>query len=195
MLLRRILPLLVAIVLMSQPRSTAALPPPLRLSAMDAMAPQYVVWAVNSAEMRVWWDQSDAYIGRMQTMVRNGFDELEQARKSPNIGRVNCVNEHLTTLKGLLRLAHANWASLNDGMLVGDLTRADPEFVKISIAFNSAEEAEGQLRACEKTFSPLSIGVWCSQFLPIDQTPTRIEFLTLNNIKKLRNGHAETAQT
>lgn len=101
-----------------------------------------------SPEARGIWDRSDAYLDRMRQMVRQGFEELEEARKSQNIGRVNCVNENLTTVKGLWRLTQGNWASLDACVRGGDVTCAEHEFIKISIAFQKGEEAEGALRGC-----------------------------------------------
>ncbi len=93
-------------------------------------------------------EQGKAYIDRMHKMVSDGFIELEEARKSQNIGRVNCVNENLTTLKGLMRLAESNFLSMQECASRKDSSCSEHEYVKISIAFQKSEEAEGQLKGC-----------------------------------------------
>jgi len=73
---------------------------------------------------------------------------LEEARKSQNVTRVNCVNEALTTMKGLMRLAESNYTAMQECASRRDAGCTEHEFVKISIAFNKSEELEGQLKGC-----------------------------------------------
>jgi hypothetical protein len=93
-------------------------------------------------------EQGKAYIDRLHKMVSDGFSELEEARKSQNISRVNCVNEALTTMKGLMRLAEGNYLGMQECGSRKDAACAEHEYVKISIAFNKAEELDGQLKGC-----------------------------------------------
>lgn len=93
-------------------------------------------------------EQGKAYIDRMHKMVASGFSELEEARKSQNITRVNCVNEALTTIKGLMRLAESNFLAMEECVSRKDDKCTEHEYVKISIAFNKAEELDGQLKGC-----------------------------------------------
>ncbi len=92
--------------------------------------------------------QGKAYVDRLHKMVSDGFNELEEARKSQNITRVNCVNEALTTMKGLMRLAEGNYMSMQECAARKDGGCAEHEYVKISITFNKSEELEGQLKGC-----------------------------------------------
>jgi len=93
-------------------------------------------------------EQGKAYIDRLHKMVSDGFSELEEARRSQNITRVNCVNEALTTMKGLMRLAESNYLAMQECASRKDGACAEHEYVKISIAFNKSEELEGQLKGC-----------------------------------------------
>ncbi len=93
-------------------------------------------------------EQGKAYIDRLHRMVSDGFSELEEARKSQNITRVNCVNEALTTMKGLMRLAESNYLAMQECSSRKDAACAEHEYVKISIAFNKSEELDGQLKGC-----------------------------------------------
>jgi hypothetical protein len=93
-------------------------------------------------------EQGKAYIDRLHKMVSDGFSELEEARRSQNITRVNCVNEALTTMKGLMRLAESNYLAMQECGSRKDSACAEHEYVKISIAFNKSEELEGQLKGC-----------------------------------------------
>lgn len=92
--------------------------------------------------------QAKNFIDKMSSMVSDGFSELEEARKSQNINRVNCVNDALTTMNGLKRLADSNYTALQECSSRKDADCAEHEYVKVSIAFNKAEELSGQLKGC-----------------------------------------------
>lgn len=93
-------------------------------------------------------EQAQAYLDRLHGMVSGGFTELEEARKTQNISRVNCVNEALTTMKGLVRLAESNYLAMQECASRKDGACSEHEYVKISIAFNKSEELDGQLKGC-----------------------------------------------
>jgi len=92
--------------------------------------------------------QAESYVTRMREMLSAGFSELENARKQQNITRVNCVNEALTTMKGLLKLGEQNLLALQEYVASKDAEKAEHEYVKISITFNKMEEINGQLQGC-----------------------------------------------
>lgn len=92
--------------------------------------------------------QAKANVERMHRMVADGFKELEEARKAQNINRVNCVNDALTAMKGLLRLAESNRLAMQEAASRKDAAGVEHEYVKISIAFNKTEELYGQLQGC-----------------------------------------------
>ena len=93
-------------------------------------------------------DQSRAYVDRMRNMISSGFTELEEARKSQNVARVNCVSDALSTMKGLLRLAEGIYLSMQECASRKDAACTEHEYVKISVAFNKSEEMEGSLKGC-----------------------------------------------
>jgi len=92
--------------------------------------------------------QSRAYVDRMRNMISNGFNELEEARKSQNVARVNCVSDAINTMKGLLRLAEGIFLSMQECVSRKDAACTEHEYVKISVAFNKCEDMEGQLKGC-----------------------------------------------
>ncbi len=92
--------------------------------------------------------QGEAFVAHIEQMVADGFAELATARTAQNINRINCVNDALTTMNGLLRLATSNLAALRQCVAQADAGCAEHEFIKISIAFNKTEELQGQLLGC-----------------------------------------------
>jgi hypothetical protein len=92
--------------------------------------------------------QGKRYVDRMQEMVGDGAKAYEEARKSGVQSRMECVNEALPTLKGLLRLSEGNYSALQEAVATNDTAAAEADFVKISVAVNKAEELFGQLMSC-----------------------------------------------
>ncbi len=93
-------------------------------------------------------DQAKAMIEKMHKMVKEGFEELQDARSASNINRVNCVNEALTAMKGLLRLAEGNYLSMQEAAARKDAKQVEHEFIKVTIAYNKTDELNGQLQGC-----------------------------------------------
>ena len=93
-------------------------------------------------------DQAKVMIEKMHRMVKTGFEELQDARAASNVSRVNCVNEALTAMKGLLRLAEGNFLSMQEAASRKDASGVEHEFIKITIAYNKTDELNGQLQGC-----------------------------------------------
>ncbi|MSQ82199.1 MAG: hypothetical protein EXR77_04670 [Myxococcales bacterium] len=106
------------------------------------------VVAPDAASVERKLDQARAYVDRMRGMISNGFAELEEARKSQNVARVNCVSDALSTMKGLLRLAEGIFLSMQECGSRKDAACTEHEYVKVSVAFNKCEDMEGQLKGC-----------------------------------------------
>lgn len=93
-------------------------------------------------------DQAKVMIDKMHKMVKGGFAELQDARSASNVGRVNCVNEALTAMKGLLRLAEGNFLSMQEAASRKAASGVEHEFIKVTIAYNKTDELNGQLQGC-----------------------------------------------
>ena len=93
-------------------------------------------------------DQAKAMIDKMHKMVKAGFEELQEARSASNVSRVNCVNEALTAMKGLLRLAEGNFLSMQEAASRKSASGVEHEFIKVTIAYNKTDELNGQLKGC-----------------------------------------------
>lgn len=76
------------------------------------------------------------------------FGELEAARKAGDIQRLDCVNEALTAVKGLVRLAQQNFTSMQELAAQGDGERVEHEFVKLTLATDKVAALAAELRAC-----------------------------------------------
>jgi len=88
------------------------------------------------------------YLEDMRKLVDNVLDGLKEARASGDPQAVKCVNNALTTIKGLLRLSEQNGIGLRENVIANDRTRTQHEFVKLTIARNKMIELHAQAKGC-----------------------------------------------
>ena len=56
--------------------------------------------------------RSGTQVREMDAVIQSAFDSLEDARSDEDLQRVSCINDALTAMKGLLKLAEENMLSL-----------------------------------------------------------------------------------
>ncbi|MBX7113687.1 MAG: hypothetical protein K1X64_05075 [Myxococcaceae bacterium] len=91
-------------------------------------------------------------LGKMRDTLKDVIGKLEEARNSKDVVKLNCVNEKLSQIKGLLRISELADVSLQEAVANKDTPTAEHEFTKLSIAEakvlqlrSQAEECIGQL--------------------------------------------------
>ncbi|HIA03315.1 MAG TPA: hypothetical protein EYN06_07495 [Myxococcales bacterium] len=84
----------------------------------------------------------------MKAVLNNAFNMLKDARKKQDIQELNCINEALSAIKGLMRLSEQNFVMLQEAVARNDRRTAEHEFVKISIAHNKINDLDGRVRSC-----------------------------------------------
>jgi len=96
-------------------------------------------------------ERSAESLNRMKTALKQVLTRVEEARNEKDVVKLNCVNEKLTQIKGLLKVAEQSDISLHE-LLTNKDPAADSEFTKIGIARtkvdglrNDAEQCIGQL--------------------------------------------------
>lgn len=93
-------------------------------------------------------DQADAYINNMKEVLRTILKYLEEARDERDVVKLNCVNEKLTAVKGLLRISETSDVTLREALARRDPEAAAHEFEKIAIAARKVEQLRGESEAC-----------------------------------------------
>ncbi|MFT7621205.1 MAG: hypothetical protein ACI9WU_000366 [Myxococcota bacterium] len=83
----------------------------------------------------------------MKRVLESGFSKLKEAREKQDVQMLNSVNEALSAIKGLVRLAEASNVGLQEASAKGDSKKCEHEYVKISIAHTKVLELEGRLRS------------------------------------------------
>ena len=119
--------------------------------------------------------RSSASIASMRSALTDVLGRLEEARATKDVVKLNCVNEKLTQVKGLLRISEQSDVALQEAVSKKDSTAAEHEYSKISIAKNKvgqlrteAEQCIGQLAF--RTDENLTVEVEVPSGLPEDPT-------------------------
>lgn len=92
--------------------------------------------------------RSGTQVREMDAVIQAAFDSLEDARSEEDIQRVSCINDALTAMKGLLKLAEENMLSLRESAARGDDSAVQFEYIKIGIASDKFVELDAQVRSC-----------------------------------------------
>ena len=73
---------------------------------------------------------------------------LEEAREQRDVLKLNCVNEKLTAIKGLLRVSEQASVTMMEALATKDVTVAQHEYEKIMIAASKTEELSAESEVC-----------------------------------------------
>lgn len=101
-------------------------------------APQDVQLSLESASRmsgKQKLQNAEQLLGQMKDIIKRGFDALGTARSEKDLIKMNCVNEKLSSQKGLLKITEQAYIQLQDSVAQGDEPSSAHEFTKISIAF------------------------------------------------------------
>jgi len=111
---------------------------PLPAQDLGPTAPQEVQVSFDSASKlsgRQKLDKAEQLIDRMKDILKQSFDSLGSARSEKDLIKMNCVNEKLSSQKGLLKISEQAYIQLQDAVAQADEPSSNHEFTKISIAF------------------------------------------------------------
>lgn len=87
------------------------------------------------------------HLARMKTSLKQVLSRVEEARNEKDVVKLNCVNEKLTQIKALLKVAEQADIALHEAVANRDAT-ADTEFAKIGIARSKIEGLRGDSEQC-----------------------------------------------
>jgi hypothetical protein len=87
------------------------------------------------------------HVARMKSAMKSVLQRVEDARNEKDVVKLNCVNEKLTQVKGLLKVAEQADVALNEAVARKD-EAADTEFQKISMARAKVDGLRGEADQC-----------------------------------------------
>jgi ribosomal protein L9 len=86
-------------------------------------------------------------LARMKTSLKQVLGRVEEARNEKDVVKLNCVNEKLTQIKALLKVAEQADISLHEAVSNKDAA-AESEFAKITIARSKVEGLRAESEQC-----------------------------------------------
>ena len=92
--------------------------------------------------------QASTAVARMKTILSKVIKYLSEARDENDVVKVNCLNEKLTAIKGLLNVAEKAEVKVADAVARRDTGDAAHEFDKVMVAKSKTEQMLSESEAC-----------------------------------------------
>lgn len=128
--------------------------------------------------------RSSSALATMRQSLKDVLSKLEEARGSRDVVKLNCVNEKLTQVKGLLRISEQADVMMQEAIAKKEDRNANHEFNKVRIAEGrvgslraEAEQCIGQLAF--RTDENLSVDVDVPDDLPKGD-PTKVPYTVID---------------
>ncbi|MGV3625805.1 MAG: hypothetical protein ACO1OB_33650 [Archangium sp.] len=108
---------------------------------------------------------------RMRSALKDVLTKLEEARNTKDVVKLNCVNEKLTQIKGLLRISEQSDVALQEAVAKKETSTAEHEFTKVTIARSKVDQLRAEAEQCIgqlafQTDENLSVEVDIPDYLP-----------------------------
>lgn len=87
-------------------------------------------------------------IERQKEILKRMLALLEEARNAKDVVKLNCVNEKLTQVKGLVRISEQSEIAMQEAIAQKDSEVANHEFTKISLAGQRSEQLRADTESC-----------------------------------------------
>jgi phage I-like protein len=114
------------------------------LAALPAAAQQPARPSLSGPEML---DRADKDVASMRQVLKQVLQRLEESRAEKDIVKLNCVNEKLTQIKGLLKVAEQADISLQEAVARRD-EGAEADFAKVGMAKGKVDQLRAEAEAC-----------------------------------------------
>jgi TolA-binding protein len=92
--------------------------------------------------------RSTEYLTQMRQGLRQVLTKLEEARAGKDVVKLNCVNEKLTNIKGLLRISEQADIALQEAVAKQEEQSAEHEFAKVTIARQKVDQLRAEVEQC-----------------------------------------------
>ncbi|MBK7863185.1 MAG: hypothetical protein IPJ65_32160 [Archangiaceae bacterium] len=122
---------------------------------------------------------------QMRQALKDVLTKLEEARNSRDVVKLNCVNEKLTQVKGLLRISELADVAMQEAIAKKEDSGALHEYTKVSIASTKVTQLRAEAEQCLgqlafRTDENLAIDVEVPEDLPkgdptAPDTPIRVD--------------------
>jgi len=112
--------------------------------ALPATAQQAPARVPTGPEML---DKADKDVAAMRQALKQVLQRLEESREEKDVVKLNCVNEKLTQIKGLLKVAEQADISLQEAVARRD-DSAQADLAKVGMAKGKVDQLRTEAEAC-----------------------------------------------
>ncbi len=92
--------------------------------------------------------RSASHLERMRAVLKTVLKYLEEAREKRDVIKLNCVNEKLTAVKGLLKMSEQADIAMQEAIARRDEETGRDEYDKVSIARGKVDQLLSESEAC-----------------------------------------------
>ncbi len=92
--------------------------------------------------------KSTEFLVQMRQGLKLVLSKLEEARASKDVVKLNCVNEKLTNIKGLLRISEQADIALQEAVAKKEEQASEHEYTKVTIARSKVEQLRAEAEQC-----------------------------------------------
>lgn len=91
---------------------------------------------------------AESMLAEQRAAVARGTELLSEARSKNDILQLNCVNEKLTQMKGLLKLSEGASAAMYEGIASGTQDEINHQYTKIVVAQQKSASLKAEAEQC-----------------------------------------------
>ncbi|MGI5861019.1 MAG: hypothetical protein ACOX6T_03065 [Myxococcales bacterium] len=119
-------------------------------TATAQKAPEQEAQAVKTEKLSAqeMLSKSSEYLVKMRQALKHVLGKLEEARASKDVVKLNCVNEKLTNIKGLLRISEQADVNLQEAVAKREAQQIEHEYAKVNIARQKIDQLKAEAEQC-----------------------------------------------
>jgi hypothetical protein len=95
----------------------------------------------------------------MRDVLAEVFTKMREARDRNDVVKAACVNESLTQMKALLRIAEQSDVSMQDAIAKRNNSLAEDEYLKLTIAPRKVDELRAKAEECMGQLAFQTVGL------------------------------------
>ncbi len=93
-------------------------------------------------------ERSMRSLSSMREVLRDVLNKMDEARRAKDVVKLNCVNEKLTQVKGLLRISEEADRTLQEAVAKSETTSSEHEYTKVMIAQQKVSQLRTEAEKC-----------------------------------------------
>lgn len=93
-------------------------------------------------------ERSTKALGTMREALRQVLERREEAQRTKDLVKLNCVNEKLTQIRGLLRISETADTTLQEAIARKNTTASEHEYTRVMIANQKVAQLRAETEEC-----------------------------------------------